>query len=79
MSRDNSGSISKNTRKEKESHPDYKGKCVIGGVEYWISGWKKENDNGPWMSLAFEPKQDKTAADTRQQVKPRRNENDAPW
>jgi hypothetical protein len=59
MSRDNSGSISKNTRKEKETHPDLKGKCVIGGKEYWISGWKKTNDSGPWVSLAFEPKEAK--------------------
>lgn len=59
MARDNSGSMSRNDRKEKETHPDYKGKATINGVEYWISGWKKENDNGPWLSLAFEPKEKK--------------------
>jgi hypothetical protein len=54
--RDNSGSISANKRKEKETHPDIKGKATVGGVDYWISGWLKENDNGKWYSLAFEPK-----------------------
>lgn len=57
--RDNSGSLSKNERKEKETHPDVKGKATINGVEYWISGWTKENDNGKWLSLSFEPKEDK--------------------
>jgi hypothetical protein len=54
--RDNSGSLSKNDRKEKDSHPDIKGKATIGGVEYWISGWRKENDRGAWYSLSFTPK-----------------------
>jgi hypothetical protein len=54
--RDNSGSFSANKRKEKDTHPDIKGKATISGVDYWISGWKKENDNGIWYSLAFEPK-----------------------
>ena len=55
--RDNSGSLSRNTRKEKDTHPDVSGSCVIGGKEYWISGWRKENDKGPWTSLAFKPKE----------------------
>ena len=54
--RDNSGSFSANKRKEKDTHPDIKGKATIGGVDYWISGWKKQNDNGIWYSLSFEPK-----------------------
>lgn len=53
---DNSGSISKNTRKEKDSHPDIKGKATIGGVEYWVDGWQKEGENGKWYSLSFKPK-----------------------
>jgi hypothetical protein len=62
VKRDNSGSFSRNTRKEKETHPDYKGQAVIGGADYWVSGWKKDGDNGPWVSLAFELKKDKPAA-----------------
>lgn len=78
MSRDNSGSMSRNTRKEKETHADYKGKCVIGGKEYWISAWKKENDKGPWLSLAFDAKE----AKPEERIAPARgtrNENDSAW
>lgn len=54
--RDMSGSLSKNDKKEKESHPDIKGRATIGGVDYWISGWQKENERGKWYSLSFTPK-----------------------
>lgn len=54
--RDNSGSFSANKRKEKDTHPDIKGQATIDGREYWISGWKKENANGIWYSLAFDAK-----------------------
>jgi len=54
--RDNSGSIAKNDRKEQPNHPDIKGKATVGGVEYWVSGWLKENDRGKWYSLSFTPK-----------------------
>ena len=54
--RDNSGSIAKNDRKEKDSHPDIKGKATVNGVDYWVSGWLKENDRGKWYSLSFTPK-----------------------
>lgn len=54
--RDNSGSVSKNDRKAKDTHPDIKGKATIDGVEYWIDGWLKENDRGKWYSLSFKMK-----------------------
>jgi len=52
------GIISKNDRKEKDSHPDVKGQCEINGVQHWISGWRKErkDGNGSFYSLRFEPK-----------------------
>lgn len=78
FNKDNSGSISKNDRKEKDTHPDLKGKCTIGGKKYWISGWKKTNDSGPWVSLAFEEvkaKPDEKIAP----VRGSRNESDSAW
>ena len=54
--RDNSGSFRRNERKEKQTHPDYKGKATVAGVEYWLSGWIKKGEDGSWMSLAFTPK-----------------------
>lgn len=60
--RNNSGAVFKNDRKEKDTHPDYKGSVMIGGVEYWASGWIKtagssaRNPGSKFLSLAFEPK-----------------------
>lgn len=54
--RDNSGTLSRNDRKQKPSHPDHRGSCVIDGKEYWISAWVKEGPNGRFFSLAFQPK-----------------------
>ncbi len=54
--RDNSGSLFKNDRKDKDSHPDYNGNVMIDGREYWISAWIKTGQKGKFMSLAFKPK-----------------------
>jgi hypothetical protein len=58
---DNSGSLSKNKKKDKDSHPDLKGKATIAGVEYWLSGWRKDGEDGTWYSLSFTPKDDAPA------------------
>jgi len=64
--RDNSGSLFKNDRKEKENHPDYKGTCMVGGVEMWMSAWLKTGANGTkFMSFSFQPKDQQQSA-TRQ-------------
>lgn len=73
---DNSGSVSRNDRKEKPTHPDIKGKATIGGVEYWIDGWQKEGERGKWYSLSFKPKEDAP------QAKPKATRDDGdeiPW
>jgi len=55
--KDNSGSIFANDKKESANHPDGKGSAMIGGVEYWVSSWNKKTQEGkPWRSLAFTPK-----------------------
>jgi hypothetical protein len=36
-------------------HPSYKGAVVISGQKFWLSGWKREGDDGkPWLSLTVE-------------------------
>lgn len=61
--RDNSGSIFRNDKKEKDSHPDGKGSAMIDGVEYWVSSWNKTASNGTqFRSLSFQRKEQQAPA-----------------
>jgi hypothetical protein len=73
--KENSGSIFKNEKKEKDTHPNMTGSALINGVEYWVSAWTKEGKKGKWQSLAFKPKTEKTASGTRHN--PGKNEEDS--
>jgi hypothetical protein len=56
--KENSGSMFVNTKKLSDSHPDRNGTALIGGVEYYVSGWIKETKSGDkWLSLAFKVKE----------------------
>lgn len=49
-----SGSLFKNSKKEKDTHPDVRGTAKIDGVDYRVSGWNRTTKGGaPWISLAF--------------------------
>jgi hypothetical protein len=65
--RDNSGTLGKNDRREKDTHPTHAGKCVIEGKEFWISAWVKEGPSGKFFSLAFKPKEVKAQEQQRSQ------------
>lgn len=63
--RDLSGSLFKNDRREKDTHPNLTGTIMIGGQEYWLSGWTKEKGDGEkWISLAAKPKEARTGNGT---------------
>ena len=42
----NRGTLSRNTRKTEDKHPDFSGQINVDGVEYWLSGWTKERKDG---------------------------------
>lgn len=56
--KDNSGAIFAAREKKNPNWPDREGSAMIGGVEYWVSGWLKTDKAGkPFLSLAFKPKE----------------------
>ena len=59
---ENRGALFKNTKREKDTHPEYNGTVNIEGVEYWISAWVKDGKSGKFFSLSFKAKEDKPAA-----------------
>lgn len=75
------GVLFKNDRKEKDSHPDYKGSCEVEGVEFWISAWIKEGQKGKFMSLSFTPKEEAAPAPPppRQQQRRSNRDDDIPF
>jgi len=71
------GILGRNDRREKDSHPEFKGQCEINGEEFWISAWVKESAKGKFFSLSFQPKEAKAAPKkTRQAVD---DESDVPF
>lgn len=55
--KDNSGALFKNTRKETESHSDYRGEARIDGHDVWVSAWINKDKNGNnYMKLTFKRK-----------------------
>jgi hypothetical protein len=55
----NRGSLGKNKRKEKDTHPDYAGQINVDGRDYWLSAWLKTNNQTgeKFFSLAVKPKE----------------------
>lgn len=56
--KDLSGSLFRNQKREKDTHPNLTGSARINGVDYWVSCWSKPTKDGSdkWLSLAFKPK-----------------------
>jgi hypothetical protein len=52
----NRGALFKNTRREKDTHPEYNGSINVDGHDYWISAWVKEGKSGKFFSLSVKRK-----------------------
>jgi len=49
----NRGALFKNDRKEKDTHPDYRGNINVDGVKKDLAAWLKTSKNGvKYMSLS---------------------------
>ena len=51
--RDNSGVLFKNENREKDTHPNARGKAMIEGVMYYVDAWTKDGAKGKFQSLSF--------------------------
>jgi len=59
--RTNRGAIWKNRDKKEDKHPDFKGSLNVDGVDYWVSAWKRKEDepnNRPALSFSIKPKEE---------------------
>jgi len=55
--KENTGSLFKNDRREKDTHANARGSALIDGVEYWVDAWTNEtNDGTKYQSLKFKRK-----------------------
>ena len=68
----NRGILSRNDRKEEDSHPDFKGQLNVDGTDYWLSGWIKErkDGSGKFFSLSVKPKEEARSTPARKPAKP---------
>ncbi len=60
----NRGSIWKNDKKEKDTHPDFTGSLDVNGVEFWVSAWKRKegaSPKAPALSFSVKPKEEAQA------------------
>lgn len=53
----NSATLFTNDKKEKQTHPDYRGTANVKGEIFYINAWVKESKNGKkYLSISFNPK-----------------------
>lgn len=82
--KENRGAIWPNEDKTAE-HPtwaDFKGKLNVGGVEYWVSAWKRRPDakpGSPSLTFSVQPKEQKQARDYAEKDDPPLEMDDLPF
>lgn len=68
--RDNSGVCFRNDKREKDTHPNYRGNCMVDGVEYWMDSWIKEGAKGKFLTFSFKRKDASQSQSSNRQSKP---------
>jgi hypothetical protein len=61
---ENRGAIWRNEKKQQDTHPDFTGSLNVGGVDYWVSAWKRKEGAGPKspaLSFSVKPKDEAPA------------------
>lgn len=59
--KDMTGSLWRNERKEKPTHPDHKGEIVVAGTRYELAAWVREAKNGKkFFSIAVSVPRERT-------------------
>lgn len=54
----NTGALFKAKEQKTDKHPGYTGTLNVGGVEYWLAGWVKEDRNrNKYFSLSVKAKE----------------------
>jgi hypothetical protein len=60
--KDNSGSLFKNEKREKDTHAHARGSALIDGVAYFVDAWTNTDKNGnKYQSLKFKRKDQQVA------------------
>lgn len=66
--KNNTGSLFKNDKREKDTHANARGSALIDGVRYWIDSWTNEDRNGnKYQSLKFK-RADERATEIRKEA-----------
>lgn len=69
----NTGILSKNNRKEKDTHPDINGQINVEGVEFILSGWLKERKDGSGKFYSLSIKRKEAQAPSKPAAAPSQN------
>lgn len=54
--KDNTGSLFVNNKKDTDRHPDWTGSARIEGHDYWVSVWKSDGRSAKTHSMQFKRK-----------------------
>ena len=73
------GYIGKNSYKEKDNQPDYRGKITVEDKNYDVAGWIKQGNHGKFISVAVNEPYKKTDSGDFQSPPPETEEEDVPF